>query len=54
MLILLYYCRSINVVNDMIDVELFKPGSCGEEYHYYTLDEAFGDHGPFMNLSVAR
>ena len=42
------------MVNDVIDVELFKPGSCGEEYHYYALKEGFGHHGPFLNLSVAK
>ena len=42
------------MVNYAIDVELFKPGSCGEEYHYYALDKEFGDHGSFLNLSVAK
>ena len=42
------------MVNDMIDVELFKPQSCGDQYHYYASDQQFGDHGPFLNLSVSK
>ena len=50
----LYFYRSISVVHEGINVELFKPDSCGEEYHYYAFDQQFGYHGPFVNLSVAK
>ncbi|XP_065888758.1 solute carrier family 15 member 2-like [Dysidea avara] len=46
--------RSINVVHDTVDVEIFKPESCGEEYHYHAYNQQFGDHGSFVNLSVAK
>ena len=42
------------MVNDPIDVELFKPESCGDEYHYCARDQEFGKPGQFMNLSVSK
>ena len=42
------------MVNDLVDIEIFKPESCGEEYHYFAYDQQFGEHGSFVNLSVAK
>ena len=35
-------------------MELFKPDSCGDEYHYNAYDQQFGQHGSFVNLSVSE
>ena len=42
------------MVDDTIDIELFKPQSCGDQYHYYVSDQQFGYYGSFLNVSVSK